>query len=122
MVKLTAELIEQAAQYTNAVRDRELDLRGESGPPRAASWSPPRRVRRGPELGPRACVLARGPAFSPPSRAAPGAPRPESCRCGRQATLWTLLGFLLTLAPAHTHVPALLPVPCPRASVTPRLA
>ncbi|XP_049762036.1 U2 small nuclear ribonucleoprotein A' [Loxodonta africana] len=28
MVKLTAELIEQAAQYTNAVRDRELDLRG----------------------------------------------------------------------------------------------
>lgn len=31
MVKLTAELIEQAAQYTNAVRDRELDLRGESG-------------------------------------------------------------------------------------------
>nr|CAA10271.1 U2 snRNP-specific A' protein [Homo sapiens] len=27
MVKLTAELIEQAAQYTNAVRDRELDLR-----------------------------------------------------------------------------------------------
>lgn len=30
MVKLTAELIEQAAQYTNAVRDRELDLRGET--------------------------------------------------------------------------------------------
>ncbi|XP_063304887.1 U2 small nuclear ribonucleoprotein A' isoform X1 [Pelobates fuscus] len=28
MVKLTADLIEQAAQYTNAVRDRELDLRG----------------------------------------------------------------------------------------------
>ncbi|XP_036211701.1 U2 small nuclear ribonucleoprotein A'-like isoform X2 [Myotis myotis] len=28
MVKLTAELMEQAAQYTNAVRDRELDLRG----------------------------------------------------------------------------------------------
>jgi len=28
MVKLTAELIEQAAQYTNTVRDRELDLRG----------------------------------------------------------------------------------------------
>ncbi|XP_050969557.1 U2 small nuclear ribonucleoprotein A' [Labeo rohita] len=28
MVKLTAELIEQAAQYTNPVRDRELDLRG----------------------------------------------------------------------------------------------
>lgn len=30
MVKLTAELIEQAAQYTNPVRDRELDLRGEN--------------------------------------------------------------------------------------------
>lgn len=28
MVKLTAELIEQSAQYTNALRDRELDLRG----------------------------------------------------------------------------------------------
>lgn len=28
MVKLTAELMEQAGQYTNAVRDRELDLRG----------------------------------------------------------------------------------------------
>ncbi|KAM4746929.1 U2 small nuclear ribonucleoprotein A' [Rhinophrynus dorsalis] len=28
MVKLTADLIELAAQYTNAVRDRELDLRG----------------------------------------------------------------------------------------------
>ncbi|XP_039628630.1 U2 small nuclear ribonucleoprotein A' [Polypterus senegalus] len=28
MVKLTAEMIEQAAQYTNPVRDRELDLRG----------------------------------------------------------------------------------------------
>uniref|UniRef100_A0AAQ4PIU1 Small nuclear ribonucleoprotein polypeptide A' n=1 Tax=Gasterosteus aculeatus aculeatus TaxID=481459 RepID=A0AAQ4PIU1_GASAC len=27
MVKLSAELIEQAAQYTNPVRDRELDLR-----------------------------------------------------------------------------------------------
>ncbi|KAK2502156.1 hypothetical protein MC885_013665 [Smutsia gigantea] len=27
MVKLTAELIEQAAQYTSAMRDRELDLR-----------------------------------------------------------------------------------------------
>lgn len=32
MVKLTAELIEQAAQYTNAVRDRELDLRGARAP------------------------------------------------------------------------------------------
>ena len=28
MVKLTPELIEQCAQYTNPVRDRELDLRG----------------------------------------------------------------------------------------------
>ena len=28
MVKLSAELVEQAAQYTNPVRDRELDLRG----------------------------------------------------------------------------------------------
>ncbi|XP_034021370.1 U2 small nuclear ribonucleoprotein A' isoform X1 [Thalassophryne amazonica] len=28
MVKLSVELIEQAAQYTNPVRDRELDLRG----------------------------------------------------------------------------------------------
>lgn len=57
MVKLTAELIEQAAQYTNAVRDRELDLRGElggarpvSGPRRAAAGSPPRRVRGGRSL------------------------------------------------------------------------
>lgn len=30
MVKLSVELIEQAAQYTNPVKDRELDLRGES--------------------------------------------------------------------------------------------
>lgn len=52
MVKLTAELIEQAAQYTNAVRDRELDLRGESGgggrpglPARSAACA--RRVRKG---------------------------------------------------------------------------
>ena len=28
MVKLTPELIEQAIQFTNPVRDRELDLRG----------------------------------------------------------------------------------------------
>ncbi|XP_050403898.1 U2 small nuclear ribonucleoprotein A' isoform X2 [Patella vulgata] len=28
MVRLTAELIEQSAQYTNPVRERELDLRG----------------------------------------------------------------------------------------------
>lgn len=56
MVKLTAELIEQAAQYTNAVRDRELDLRGESGgggrpglPARSAACA--RRVREGRERG-----------------------------------------------------------------------
>lgn len=61
MVKLTAELIEQAAQYTNAVRDRELDLRGELDgaravfrPRRAAARSRPRRVRGGRSL-------ARGP-------------------------------------------------------------
>lgn len=61
MVKLTAELIEQAAQYTNAVRDRELDLRGTSrevgGPPRAAQWFPPRRVRGEPALGQQACIV-----------------------------------------------------------------
>jgi hypothetical protein len=28
MVKLTPDLIEQAMQYINPVRDRELDLRG----------------------------------------------------------------------------------------------
>ena len=28
MVKLTAELIEQSAQFTNTIKDRELDLRG----------------------------------------------------------------------------------------------
>ena len=66
MVKLTAELIEQAAQYTNAVRDRELDLRGESGEragrprasplvhtlpraPTAGAW--PRGLHRGPQSG-----------------------------------------------------------------------
>lgn len=65
MVKLTAELIEQAAQYTNAVRDRELDLRGELGgaqavsrPRRAAARSRPRRVRGG-------WSLARGPPSGP---------------------------------------------------------
>lgn len=30
MVKLTPELIQQSMQYINPVRDRELDLRGES--------------------------------------------------------------------------------------------
>lgn len=75
MVKLTAELIEQAAQYTNAVRDRELDLRGELDgaravfrPRRVAAGNQPRRVRRG-------WSLARGPppglgASDPPSRRA----------------------------------------------------
>lgn len=63
MVKLTAELIEQAAQYTNAVRDRELDLRGELGGAqavsrRAAGRSRPRRVRGG-------WSLARGPPSGP---------------------------------------------------------
>lgn len=79
MVKLTAELIEQAAQYTNAVRDRELDLRGESGDragrPRASplaraacaeGWS-----------SARACLHDEPQA----GRAAPGPPRPGSCRC-----------------------------------------
>ena len=28
MPKLTADLIEQAAQYTNALKEREIDLRG----------------------------------------------------------------------------------------------
>lgn len=28
MVKLTPELIQQSAQYTNCVKERELDLRG----------------------------------------------------------------------------------------------
>lgn len=28
MVKLTAELIQNSMQYTNPVKDRELDLRG----------------------------------------------------------------------------------------------
>lgn len=55
-MKLTAELIEQAAQYTNAVRDRELDLRGELGGAQAVSR--PRRVRGG-------WSLARGPPPGP---------------------------------------------------------
>lgn len=28
MVKLSTDLIEKSAQYTNPIRDRELDLRG----------------------------------------------------------------------------------------------
>lgn len=74
MVKLTAELIEQAAQYTNAVRDRELDLRGELEGARAvfrlrrvAAGSRPCRVRNG-------WSLARGP---PPG---PGTSYPPSRR------------------------------------------
>lgn len=53
MVKLTAELIEQAAQYTNAVRDRELDLRGECEA--AEGLSPDLRA---PPRGPRAAACA----------------------------------------------------------------
>lgn len=89
MVKLTAELIEQAAQYTNAVRDRELDLRGELVGARAASrlrrvaaGSRPRRVRGG-------WSLARGP---PPG---PGVPQIE----GPQGPL----GLSVTRAPAGKH-------------------
>lgn len=37
MVKLSAEIIEQAAQYTNPVRDRELDLRGEDAKAKLAT-------------------------------------------------------------------------------------
>lgn len=73
MVKLTAELIEQAAQYTNAVRDRELDLRGELGGARAASLlgarprgaAPPRAPR--PEPGPWASRPGPGHLASTPS-------------------------------------------------------
>lgn len=45
MVKLTAELIEQAAQFTNPVRDRELDLRGteQSGLAHTANVGTPKR-------------------------------------------------------------------------------
>lgn len=35
MVKLTAELIQNSMQYVNPVKDRELDLRGES-----PCWAP----------------------------------------------------------------------------------
>lgn len=55
MVKLTAELIEQAAQYTSAVRDRELDLRGEKPP-----WG---------------CSACRGRARSRSTLVGPGSPR-----------------------------------------------
>lgn len=57
MVKLTAELIEQAAQYTNAVRDRELDLRGE------APGSPPSPIARRAATGP--CKLGPVPRHLP---------------------------------------------------------
>lgn len=79
MVKLTAELIEQAAQYTNAVRDRELDLRGESGGRAGRLWASPlvrAACAEGWRSG-RACLHAEPRA----GRAAPGPPRPESCRC-----------------------------------------
>lgn len=39
MVKLSAELIEQAAQYTNPIRDRELDLRGNANNAKANVWA-----------------------------------------------------------------------------------
>lgn len=69
MVKLTAELIEQAAQYTNAVRDRELDLRGESGE---------RRAVRGLGAGPR-----------PAACAGPG-PQGADCASAVPAQVWPL--------------------------------
>lgn len=90
MVKLTAELIEQAAQYTNAVRDRELDLRGESGggrrsglPTRLAAWPSPAACARTAGAWPSACVQrpvpvwiplssAEGPPWALPRRAQPG--------------------------------------------------
>lgn len=65
MVKLTAELIEQAAQYTNAVRDRELDLRGTS------------REVSGP--------TARSPVVPAPPRARRAGAWPAGLHCGRQA-------------------------------------
>lgn len=67
MVKLTAELIEQAAQYTNAVRDRELDLRGESGVGRAVHPRVPPlfraspRVRRAGGSAAQTCILGPNP-------------------------------------------------------------
>lgn len=91
MVKLTAELIEQAAQYTNAVRDRELDLRGESGggrrsgrvPARLVAWPSPAACARTAGAWPAACVQhpvpdwiplssAEGPLWALPRRAQPG--------------------------------------------------
>lgn len=58
MVKLTAELIEQAAQYTNAVRDRELDLRGESEERASGPLvrAPPPRVQKAGARPPRGCT------------------------------------------------------------------
>lgn len=76
MVKLTAELIEQAAQYTNAVRDRELDLRGESGggrrsglPARLVAWPGPAACARTAGAWPAACVQRPLPDWIPPSAA-----------------------------------------------------
>lgn len=68
MVKLTAELIEQAAQYTNAVRDRELDLRGA----RARRGS---RVGRG-GLGGEAACAGNGPEASGFVRGCSGTGKP----------------------------------------------
>lgn len=92
MVKLTAELIEQAAQYTNAVRDRELDLRGESrgvgGPSRPAACSEGRR-------------LARGPALWAPSRTVAAPPGAASSRCCQRPSLGPSEPWV-TLVPTHT--------------------
>lgn len=95
MVKLTAELIEQAAQYTNAVRDRELDLRGESGERRAV----------------RGLALPRAPGWAQRGRTAPAPSRPESGRCGRRA----VPGAPDTAALVRRDL-AVLPDPPPRAS------
>lgn len=88
MVKLTAELIEQAAQYTNAVRDRELDLRGELGGARAASLLGARPRGAAPPRAPRP---EPGPWASPPGS---GSPRIDSVRA-----LWSHL----LPAPASRH-------------------
>lgn len=114
MVKLTAELIEQAAQYTNAVRDRELDLRGESGggrwsglPAGLVAWPSPAACARTAEAWPAACVqrpvpdwippsAAEGPPWALPRHAQPGSSlhtgatsmlRPHSGRLGRSEPL-----------------------------------
>lgn len=91
MVKLTAELIEQAAQYTNAVRDRELDLRGELGGAQSR-LGPGVRLR---EAGPAACAEAGGwPAGLPPGLGVPA--------CGGRSRR-TRRNCLLARAPASGH-------------------